>query len=280
MTDDHLDPLDELASAHLDGLTTADEDARIAADPDLRRRVAAMQAVRDALREPPPAVPPSVRDAAIAAAVAQAAAADDLRTARARRASRRPLGRRALGVAAALVLLALAVPLLVSLDGDDEETANVATGDASEAAGDGPEAVPERHPYDRAEGGAAAEEDAGATDQASGPVGGAAASRAHLGRFGDLAELEAAVRDRASEQSPLSGPSPATSGTGEAPHRELCEAPDTLEPGSAVVFVAEAVVGGRAVVVAVVEASDGSRSMQVVTAGPPCELVAERRLEG
>ncbi|MCU1485067.1 MAG: hypothetical protein JWN67_1813, partial [Actinomycetia bacterium] len=41
MTDDPLDPLDDLASAHLDGLDGAADASRVASDPVLAARVAA-----------------------------------------------------------------------------------------------------------------------------------------------------------------------------------------------------------------------------------------------
>ena len=60
--------LDELASAHLDGVTTPEEAARVAADPALQARVEALRRVRAAVSEAPPA-DPVARDAAIAAAL-------------------------------------------------------------------------------------------------------------------------------------------------------------------------------------------------------------------
>ena len=53
MTDDETpDPLDDLASAHLDGLTSPDDAARIEGDPALAERVAAFGEVRELLRAP------------------------------------------------------------------------------------------------------------------------------------------------------------------------------------------------------------------------------------
>ena len=65
---------DELASAHLDGATTPEEAARVAADPALQARVEELRRIRDAVAEVP-SVDPARRDAAIAAALA--AFADD-----------------------------------------------------------------------------------------------------------------------------------------------------------------------------------------------------------
>ena len=62
---DH-DPLDDLASAHLDGVTTPEEAARVAADPELVARVEALRAVRAAVASSP-AADPDRREQAIAA---------------------------------------------------------------------------------------------------------------------------------------------------------------------------------------------------------------------
>ena len=141
MTDhDDLDPLDELASNHLDGRTTAAEAARIAGDAELQARVDAMAAVRDALRAPVH-VDDLDRDRAIAAALsafdddgAVAPPVADLREVAARR--RLPSRTmRVVGIAAAAVALALAVPVLSALDGGDaDEEASSADEAAEEAA--------------------------------------------------------------------------------------------------------------------------------------------------
>jgi hypothetical protein len=68
MTDDALDPRDELASAHLDGATTPDEAAQVAGDEDLEARVAAFAASREAVRAVGGPVDEARREAAIAAA--------------------------------------------------------------------------------------------------------------------------------------------------------------------------------------------------------------------
>ncbi|MET0902255.1 MAG: hypothetical protein ABWZ52_03355, partial [Acidimicrobiales bacterium] len=115
MTDPH--ELDDLASAHLDGATTAEEAARVAADPVLRARVEELRAVRDALAQVPP-VDAAVRDQAIATAlsaldeddgpVAPVAPVTEL-TARRRGRSRSVA--RAVSAAAVVVLLAVLVPV-------------------------------------------------------------------------------------------------------------------------------------------------------------------------
>ena len=129
MTDPH--ELDDLASAHLDGATTAEEAARVAADPALRARVEELRAVRDALAHVPP-VDAGVRDQAIATALS-ALDEDDVPVApvapvtelapRRRGLSRRMV--RAVSAAAVVLLLALLVPVLSRVqDQDDDETAS------------------------------------------------------------------------------------------------------------------------------------------------------------
>lgn len=187
MTDQH-DPLNELASAHLDGRTTPDEAARVTSDPALAARVARFESARAALRatanEPGDA---RDRDAAIAAALAvfdeqHVNAVTPLR-ARSWWSDRRTL--RVAAVAAAVALLALAAPLLGRLDREpDENEASVAESDAplDEKAADDGSGV----------GGVADRTQApGAADAAT-----ALAVPPDLGAFADLDALAAAVRAR------------------------------------------------------------------------------------
>ena len=117
---DH-DPLDELASAHLDGATSPEEAAQVAADPALQARVEELRAVRDAVAAVPP-VDPARRDAAIAAALAafeeagppepgRSASVTSLTEVAARR-GRSARARRWLGAAAVIALLVALVPLV------------------------------------------------------------------------------------------------------------------------------------------------------------------------
>jgi hypothetical protein len=107
--------LDELVSAYLDGEATADEVARVEADPALRARAEAMRAVARAVSEPP-GVDPARRDEVIAAAmaaagpVAEADGADELARRRAAKRQQRALTWVA---AAAAVLMLIAAPLLI-----------------------------------------------------------------------------------------------------------------------------------------------------------------------
>jgi len=68
MTDPTPRPDDELVSAVLDGEASADERARVEADPASRQRLAELRAVRDLVAAPVP-VPSEAREAAIAAAL-------------------------------------------------------------------------------------------------------------------------------------------------------------------------------------------------------------------
>jgi hypothetical protein len=138
--------LDELASAHLDGATSREEAARIAADPALQARVEELRRVRAAMGSPV-AIDPARREAAIAAALAAFADTEDdedsasapvgpLATLAARRGPS-PRAVRVLGAAAAVVLLALLVPLLgrLALSADDDSEASFeSTGAAIEGA--------------------------------------------------------------------------------------------------------------------------------------------------
>jgi hypothetical protein len=131
MTDDPTpDPLDDLASAHLDGLTSAAEAARVKSDPELQGRVAALAEARDALRDAPAPVDDARREASIAAALAAFDARsddggpgrDELAARRARRTARRRL-LPAIGVAAAVAIAALVLPRLAGDDGSTTTTA-------------------------------------------------------------------------------------------------------------------------------------------------------------
>ena len=133
MTHDHFD---ELASAHLDGTTTPQEGVEAAASPTIQRRAEELRAVRAAIQAAPP-VDPGRREEAIAAALAAfaepvappVAPVTSLASVRAGR-PRPPRGLTVIGAAAAVILLALLVPLLGRLGSTDRrETA--ATKDAA-----------------------------------------------------------------------------------------------------------------------------------------------------
>lgn len=133
------EPLDELASAYLDGATTPVETARVEADPELLARVEALRAVRVALAVAP-LVDDERREHAIAAALAaydeqhqapsSATALGSLTPLTSRRRGPSPRAWRVVGAAAAMAALAALVPLLASLSSDtssdDSTTASVA----------------------------------------------------------------------------------------------------------------------------------------------------------
>jgi hypothetical protein len=268
------DALDALASAHLDGRTTEAEAARIAADPELRARVEAMEAVRAALRAVPP-VSDAQRTHAISAALAAlddvgglepgaATAPTSIASHRARRApSRRRL--QLLGAAAAVAVVALLVPLLGSLDSDDRPD-DLATSALDEAAG-----------------GSGSERDAnldstaGATADAAAPE--AALSPGDLGTFADLEALTSAVQDLAARQAATPAPVTTAAGVGgDAPASLSCA--DEANPrfsSATPVVTAGAVLDGRPVTVTVYEADDGTQRLVVVDLAD-CAVVADTPL--
>jgi hypothetical protein len=133
--------VDELISAYLDGEATADEVARVDADPALLARVTELRTVVSAVAGPVDPPTAEVREAHIAAAVAAAGAPAeptggpaDLAEARAER-DRRRRRLAALSVAAAVLVAVLAVPLLARL-GDDGDTETAAVEDRESSAAD------------------------------------------------------------------------------------------------------------------------------------------------
>jgi hypothetical protein len=280
MTHHDLDPRDELASAHLDGRTTPDQAAEIEADPELRARVAAMAAVRDALRAPV-VVDPAARERAIEAALAAAAprsqgeatVADLSAVAARRRVPSRRL--RILGIAAVLALLALALPLLAQLGDDSSDQDMAATApDAPErssddAAGAGGDAAEEAGEDGEAEAGAPSAEAYDATAGAADlPDAG------DLGTFDDPAALTERVESLLVDRDE-SGPAPATSSSrqlGGSGSSCRDQAEGAGEAGSAIVLVATAVLDDLDVELTVVARPDDRRTM-TVAAAETCEPV-------
>lgn len=199
MTDDRTDPLEELASAQLDGATSPEEAAQVAADPELVARVERLARVREALQASEARVAARSsstdegrREVGIAAALA--AFDDEGRAARIPStttvaAARRPAWdarrtRQLIGVAAAVILLALAVPLIGGLGGDSDDEQSATALDATESGGD---AASE-----------ASEPMMGSDEDAAGDVfqetGAAVLPR--LGSFDDLSQLTGAVQEQ------------------------------------------------------------------------------------
>jgi hypothetical protein len=270
MTDHHLpdrdpDELDALASAHLDGATSAEEAAQVAADPALQARVEELRAVRDAVAAVPP-VDPVRRDAAIAAALAAFAEGGAATTspapiapvtslaavaARRRRSPSRAL--RLVGAAAAVVLLAALVPLLGKLGSSDDDRSETAardvgapTSDASEGGADAPLA------------------DGGATSTT------APAPAVAYGRFDELASLVAALEADATPDS--------QGAESFAPADASCAADrSATSSGASRVVVGTATVADDPVIVLTVTAADGTRSIRVLDART-CAVLFAREL--
>ncbi len=260
MTDPHDDPdsLDDLASAHLDGDTSPAEAARVASDPGLAGRVERLTAVRDALRtsaETP--VDPERRHQAIAAALDafdQAGASEGPPVATVRTMAPRPTavgggGRRTLrlvGIAAAVALLALAVPLIGSLDSGSRREVATGSSDASK------------------EMSLRAGSAGGANDAASSTTAQALAgmTATDLGAFRTLPELADAVRSRVGSDARAAQSS--ASGA-EAPTLDQ-QPPCATEraDGAPTTYTALAELEGRPVVVVVRDQPDGTRTLDVL----------------
>lgn len=285
---DPADPLEALASAHLDGDTTEAEAARVAGDPELAARVAALAAVRTALRADPGPVDAARREQSILAALAafdqdDAAGAASDPTARrhhpvAARIPRRGISRRQLqlvGAAAVAVLLALAVPLLARLGSDRSD--DLATSGLDESS----TAVDQRASTEDAAGGAHADAPRSAE---------AYATSGELGSFDDLAALTVAVRSAIAAAGvvppPTSTPTPTAPAVGSSEgDSDTDTAADTAAadcgtaPGEAgpTVLSAVAALDGRPVLVSVHERPTGAQELVVVDAAD-CSVVSTTAL--
>jgi hypothetical protein len=191
------DPLDELASALLDG-EAGDEELARADEPDVAARVAAFEAVARQVGAPVAPAPDADRDAAIAAALraatpAVAATVPSLDAARERRAQRRRLPQWLPGVAAA-VLAVRGLGLLVTALPDGDGGEDQASSDLEESAAE------DTATEEGGDAGTFAEED----DAGAGGTGGESESAptadmaAPLGDFDDVVSLEAELRALAS----------------------------------------------------------------------------------
>jgi hypothetical protein len=258
MTDDALDPRDELASAHLDGATTPDEAAQVAGDEDLEARVAAFAASREAVRAVGGPVDEARREAAIAAALDAfegAPAGVVPITARRRGLPQRWLP--AVGMAAAALVLALLIPLLTRDDGSDEDTVA------------GPERTTTLAPFAAGSGGGAAEDSARSELAAPGESGAAIAAAppalaADLGPHADLGSLADAAR--ATLASPPTTV-PGTPAPTAEPGAEACLAGlrvAAADAGGTIVLEATAVLDDRPVVAAATRQPDGTLVLDVV----------------
>lgn len=143
---------DELLSSYLDDEATPDEVARIESDPTLLARVEELRAARDLIATPVSPLAAAEIDALIESALEASATTPvvtGIERARRRRSDR---VRMVVAVAAGVLLLAIAVPVLGSLggDSDDADTASVALDGGDTASDDeaadnesfAPQAVP------------------------------------------------------------------------------------------------------------------------------------------
>lgn len=257
------DPLDELASALVDGEATPEEEAR-AGEPEVAARVAAFEAV--AQRVGGPVDPPTdeAREAAIAAALAAAssrpAAPSSLAEHRERR---RRLPEWLPGVAAAVVIVVGLGVLLTSLgsgDRDDAAESADATAMATQTAGADGESG----------GGGAADEGAGEESADLAPTAGSSAAP-DLGSFDDVGALADALR---SERSLVEDGTDASRerASDDASLYAGCPTPPA-EPGE-VVDAASATLDGQPVWVYVLRFDDGPGRYVVVEQATCAELAA------
>ena len=122
---------DELLSSYLDGEATSEEVARIETDPTLLARVEELRAARDLVATPVTPLPSDEVDTMLAAALDASTTAPvvtGIERARRRRSDR---VRTMVAVAAGVLLIAIAVPVLGSL-GSDSGDDDTATADMSE----------------------------------------------------------------------------------------------------------------------------------------------------
>jgi hypothetical protein len=281
MSDDPTRPdltPDELASAHVDGLTTPDEVARIGADPDLQARVARLQAARDAVRVPDLPPDDDRREAAIAAALGAvppvpetgAAPVDEL-------AARRGRATRRLGWAAAVaaaVALALVLPRVLDGDSGSDQTTGAAA----------PKSSADQDSADRSRAADTFSESAGAASGA--PTAGSTTTLADQyltaasTDLGSVEDLEGLVEPaRRALESPPSPPVPTSAPL--APDEATClrdqaaQATAPAEPGDqppTVILSATATVHGERALVLVIQRADGGREL-VAAKAVGCELL-------
>lgn len=266
MTDHHdpLDPLDELASAHLDGETSSDEAASVASDAQLLARVEGLSAARELLRRTEVTIDPKARDRAIEAALvafeaedASALPAQDdgaAVAALAPRAARRP-SRRAielLGIAAAVALLALAVPLLGRLDSGSNDNVAATAGQTGDAASGAAPNVKSAAPSTPAFDGDAV---------------------AHLGSFADVPQLTGAVRAALSGSNAYATESGRSAVSDSALESSTTPCSNERARIGSALYTALAELKGLPVVVIVRDDPAGGRSMVVLDASD-CTTVA------
>ena len=242
---------DELASAYLDDAATAEERARVEADPTLVERVEALRRVRDVVASTPvPAPIAEVRDAAIGAAMGEPNVVD-LRVARVRRRLR------VASIAAAIVLVVGVAGLLArSLNTGGSRSAKTAAGASSPSSTAGASSS-ERNAA------------AGATPFA------ASGQSAALGSFTDRPSLAAAAKAALSASlSTSAGADRASPGGAPTPPSCATPAPDHSVTRA---LAGTAVLQGEPVQVDVFTLADGSQELVVTYVGS-CTTVFTQRL--
>jgi len=250
---DHHDPLDDLASAHLD-----DPAHPGAIDDELRLRIERLGAAREALRaSAAPPIDPVERDRAIAAALAafdEEPAGGDPIVVPLRPHRRRPARLVELvGIAAAIVALALVVPLLGRLGSGSPDDVAVAPTVAS---------IP-----GAASGGASSDPapNAMALDSAASPS-------IDLGSFAEVDALAAAVRARLDEARRSVGNAETTAGA----YSDGSACAEERAAGGDAALTATATLEGRPVIVIVHETPTG-RTL-VVLASDDCSTISRHSL--
>ncbi|MGI8873062.1 MAG: hypothetical protein ACR2KP_01790 [Egibacteraceae bacterium] len=275
MTDDHT--LDELASAHLDGVTSAAEEALIRGNPELLARVEQLRAARTAVHEEP-AADPARREQAIAAALSafdelQAAAGEVVPDAvRVRKRwgaawrNRRPVGLGLVGAVAAVVAVAVLVPVLTR----DEPARQVASEDATASA---PTAG--GRASDAAGGVAENSADSGAGS------GGSASPSPFLGEFEDLDAL-LAVFDEGGPSADFAAPEANRATATTSPVADDCRRArdeEARSEGAESVEAFNAVLGDQRALALLITDGSGVRTLRVY-AGEDCALVSATTLDG
>jgi hypothetical protein len=289
--DEPLHPLDELASAHLDGL--ADPAALAAAqhDPQFSGRIDRMGRARAVVRSGFGPTDLTRRDAALAAAMAafddptaadpmprnqSTAVVTPIEVAAARRSI--PRRWRTIGIAAAVVAGALAaVPILTMNDGkpDSDLATELSAKDA-----------------DTADENRTMAADAPFADTAAAPQASTAAGLGDYATYDDLAErvkTQLAPSGALGSATPTTlattttaPPLPATTTGGSAGGGEAASLPadDGCPPPSdqQVVYEGDATVEGHPVTVEVVQAPDGDRTLEVRDPVGNCDVVDSRKL--
>jgi hypothetical protein len=267
MTDSD-DPIDDLASAHLDGATTPKEDAALAGDPVVLARLEALRSARDRVRAAAghDAVDPDRREAAVAAALrafdaaqSEGAAGDGAVVPLATRPAR-PVARgrwRAIGIAAAVALVALAVPLLGQLgsDGDDDLASSDAPAQSTTSA-------------------AAEEAAAGAAGPTADAAFDAPASSAPLGSFGTVEDLAAAVQDALVPRTAAASESALAAGDDASRPQPCAAAVEDRADGRGRAYQGYASLDDRTVVVVVFEDAAGDRTLVLLDADDCAEVTS------